>query len=131
MRDLFRFEHTRKRDPAVNAWLQQHAHGLGAIACHWFEIIRNSGNDMQEILHDGQPTTCVENAAFAYVDVFTSHVNVGFFNGAYLPDPKRLLVGTGKTMRHVKLRPEQRINQADLTKLIECAYLDIRNRVKA
>jgi hypothetical protein len=33
-------------------------------------------------------------------------VNVGFFHGATLPDPARLLQGTGKFKRHVKLRPE-------------------------
>jgi hypothetical protein len=27
---------------------------------------------------------------------FTSHVNVGFFHGAALPDPARLLQGNGK-----------------------------------
>jgi hypothetical protein len=37
--------------------------------------------------------------------VFTAHVNVGFFRGAELSDPNGLLQGTGKFMRHVKLRP--------------------------
>ena len=32
-------------------------------------------------------------------DVFTSHVNVGFFHGAALPDPARLLQGNGKFCR--------------------------------
>jgi hypothetical protein len=45
------------------------------------------------------------DAPFGYVNVFASHVNVGFFCGASLPDSARLLQGTGKFMRHVKLRP--------------------------
>ena len=40
--------------------------------------------------------------AFAYVNVFRDHVNVGFFHGAFLSDPAGLLEGTGKRMRHVK-----------------------------
>jgi hypothetical protein len=64
------------------------------------------------------------------VNVFTSHVNVGFFHGASLPDPARLLQGTGKFMRHVKLRPGTATNDTALNKLIEAAYSDIKARVE-
>jgi hypothetical protein len=57
-------------------------------------------------------------------------VNVGFFQGAALPDPARLLQGTGKRMRHVKLRPGTAIDAASLRKLIEMAYSDIKARVE-
>jgi hypothetical protein len=57
-------------------------------------------------------------------------VNVGFFQGAALPDPARLLQGTGKFMRHVKLRPGTTTNTAALSRLIEAAYSDIKARVE-
>jgi hypothetical protein len=60
------------------------------------------------------------------VNVFTAHVNVGFFQGAALPDPAHLLQGTGKFMRHVKLRPGTATNAAALGKLIDAAYWDIK-----
>ncbi len=50
---------------------------------------------------DGCPVACVDDAPFGYVNVFTSHVSIGFFYGASLPDPSRVLVGTGRYMRHV------------------------------
>jgi hypothetical protein len=53
------------------------------------------------------PTACSDDAAFGYVNAFKDHVNVGFFYGALLRDPAHLLEGTGKRMRHVKLRPGQ------------------------
>ena len=77
---------------------------LGAIARRWFDVIRDCGDDVRELIHDDAPTACVADAAFAYVDAFTAHVNVGFFNGVALADPAGLLEGTGKFMRHVKLR---------------------------
>jgi hypothetical protein len=80
-------------------------------------------------LHDGHPTACVADAAFAYVNVFKAHVNVGFFRGAELADPKGLLEGTGKFMRHVKLSPERGVDAAALKKLIETAYNDMRGRL--
>jgi len=120
-----------KRDPAVDRWLREHADELGVLARQWFAALRACGDDVRELLHDGQPTACVGEAAFAYVDAFTAHVNVGFFCGAELPDPHGLLQGTGKFMRHVKLRPDRQANAAALTTLIEAAYADMTARLKA
>src|SRR6476619_5906872 len=129
MSQLMRFPTSVKRDPAIEAWMREHSDELGAIARRWFEVMRNCGDDVRELLHDGHPTACVGDAAFAYVNAFTAHVNVGFFRGAELADPKHLLEGTGKVMRHVKLRPELDVDPAALTKLIETAYTDIKQRL--
>jgi len=129
MTQLMRFPTSVKRDPAVEAWLSEHADELGTIARHWFEVIRNCGNDVLELLHDGCPTACLDDAAFAYVNVFAAHVNVGFFRGAELPDPNGLLEGTGKFMRHVKLRPRDDVDAAALTQLINAAYGDMTLRL--
>jgi hypothetical protein len=68
------------------------------------------------------------DAAFGYVNAFTAHVNVGFFRGAEIADPDGLLEGTGKFMRHVKLRPDREVDEAALERLIETAYADMRKR---
>ena len=101
------------------------------MARRWFAALRDCGDDVREVLHDGHPTACVEDVAFAYVNAFTSHVNVGFFHGAELPDPHGLLEGTGKFMRHVKLRPEGGIEVTALTKLIEASHVDVKERLQA
>jgi hypothetical protein len=125
-----RFPAAVRRDPAVEAWLQGRADELGAIARRWFEVIRACGDDVRELLHDGHPTACVGDAAFAYVDAFRAHVNVGFFRGAELADPDGLLQGTGKYMRHVKLRPENGADAAALERLIAAASSDMRKRLR-
>src|SRR5918999_5004637 len=102
--------------------MQAHSGGLGAIAWRWFEVMRDCGDDVRELLHDGHPTACVADAAFGYVNAFTAHVNVGFFLGAHLADPAGLLEGTGKNMRHVKLRPGIEIDRQALAALIQAAY---------
>jgi len=91
--------------------------------------MRNCGDDVLELMHDGCPTVCVADAPFGYVNVFTAHVNVGFFLGAELNDPAALLLGNGKRMRHVKLRPESAVDIDALGALIEAAYADIKTRV--
>lgn len=109
--------------------MQEHAGELGAIAQEWFEAMRSCGEEVRELLHDGCPVACVGDAPFGYVNVFRSHVNVGFFQGAALPDPAHLLQGTGRFMRHVKLRPGAAANTRALHRLIESAYWDIKARV--
>ena len=128
--DLFRLNGTVARDPAIDAWLNERTGELGAIAREWFEVMRSCGDEVRELLHDGCPVACLGDVPFGYVNVFTSHVNVGFFRGASLPDPARLLEGAGKLMRHVKLRPGMDSNDAALHRLIELAYEDIKERIE-
>lgn len=128
--DLLRFNGVVERDPAIDAWMKEHGGELGAIAREWFEVMRGCGDEVRETLHDGCPVACLGDVPFGYVNVFTSHVNVGFFHGAALRDPARLLQGTGKYMRHVKLRPGTAVDAAALHRLVEAAYLDIKARVE-
>jgi hypothetical protein len=134
--ELLRFNGAVERDPAIDAWMdawmkeQAGAGELGAIAHRWFEVMRKCGDEVRELLHDGCPVACLGDAPFGYVNVFHSHVNVGFFHGAALPDPAHLLQGAGKFMRHVKLRPGTATNAAALDRLIDTAYSDIKARVE-
>lgn len=129
MSELFRLSSTQRRDPAVEAWLSGRTDVLGGIAREWFECLRGCGDDVREAMHDGCPTACIGDAAFGYVNAYTQHVNVGFFQGAALSDPGSLLEGTGKRMRHVKLRPGGGISVVALRGLILSAYRDMRERV--
>jgi hypothetical protein len=129
--ELLRFNGAVERDPAIDAWMKEHSGELGAIAQRWFEVMRKCGDEVRELLHDGNPVACLGDAPFGYVNVFTLHVNVGFFRGAALPDPARLLQGAGKFMRHVKLRPGESSNDAALGRLLEMASSDIKARVES
>jgi hypothetical protein len=128
--DLLRFDGAVERDPAIDAWMKQHAGELGSIAHRWFEVMRKCGDEVRELVHDGCPVACLGDVPFGYVNVFTSHVNVGFFQGASLPDPARLLQGTGKFMRHVKLKRGTPTSATALSSLIDAAYSDIKARVE-
>src|SRR4051812_32982202 len=131
MTQLLRFSGSVKRDSAIESWMTAHTGALGRIARQWFEVMRRCGDDVREVLHDGHPTVCIDDAGFAYVNAFKAHVNVGFFRGAELPDPENLLEGTGRFMRHVKLRPNCGVNAKALTRLIDSAYKDMKKRVQA
>jgi hypothetical protein len=128
--ELLRFKGTVERDPAIDAWAKDHAGALGDIAYQWFEVMRKCGDEVRELLHDGCPVACLGDVPFGYVNVFTSHVNVGFFRGAELLDPAGLLQGSGKFMRHVKLKEGTATNAAELRTLIDAAYADIKARIE-
>ena len=131
MSQLFRLSGSVKRDPSIDIWMKEHTGELGEIARHWFGVMRSCGEDVREVLHDGHPTACVADAAFAYVNAFKAHVNVGFFRGAEIADPDGLLEGTGKFMRHVKLGPARDLDATALSRLISTAYDDMKTRVRA
>ncbi|CAN7460387.1 DUF1801 domain-containing protein [Phenylobacterium sp. LjRoot225] len=129
MADLFRLPSAVRRDPDVDAWFAQ-GDALRGMVQPWFEELRGCGADVRELLHDGHPTVCVADAAFAYVDAFAAHANLGFFYGAALEDPAGLLQGVGKRMRHVKLHWGRPPDASACRDLIAAAYQDIRLRLK-
>jgi hypothetical protein len=126
---FLRFNGAVKRQPEIDAWFDARNPELGAIARVWFEEMRKCGDDVTELLHDGHPTACVADAAFGYVNVFTSHVNIGFFHGASLGDAAGVLQGSGRFMRHVKARPGSLPEDAPLKALIRAAYVDIKKKL--
>ena len=129
MKGMLLFPSAIKRDPTIDAWLNTRTNELGSIAQKWYARMRACGNDVRELMHDGCPTVCVQDAPFGYVNIFKDHVNVGFFYGAELRDPAGLLEGTGKRMRHVKVKPGCEPDSAALAVLIETAYSDIKARL--
>lgn len=126
---LLRFTGSVQRAPAIESWFAEQPDELRSIAQTWFARVRRSGADVQELMHDGLATACVDDAPFAYVGAFKEHINVGFFHGAFLPDPAGLLNGTGKQMRHVKVKPGVAVDEAALEALIAAAYRDIVTRL--
>jgi len=132
MNAILRFSGAVHRDPVIDSWLNRAAADeLHSIARRWFARMRECGGDVRELMHDGCPTACVADAPFAYVNIFKAHVNVGFFHGADLSDPARLLEGSGRRMRHAKRRPGADVDSPALDALIAAAYLDIKARLEA
>jgi hypothetical protein len=130
MDDILRFPSAVKHDAAIDTWLRAQRDDLRPLVETWFVRMRQCGLDVRELMHDGCPTACVDDAAFGYVNAFKDHVNVGFFFGALLKDPAHLLTGTGKRGRHVKLRPGREVDCAALAQLVDAAYVDIKARLR-
>ena len=61
---------------------------------------------------------------YAYIGVHKSHVNLGFYYGATLQDPDRLLEGSGKKLRHVKIRSLEVAESRAIKELLKAALSD-------
>jgi hypothetical protein len=131
VRSFLTFDGAVPHEPQIDRWFEAHPPELAAIAREWFARLRGCGPDVTELLHDGHPTACVGEAAFGYVNIFTAHVNVGFFHGVSLADPAGLLQGSGRFMRHVQAKPGALPDPEHLQALITAAYDDIKARLVA
>jgi hypothetical protein len=126
---LFLLPSAVRSDATVDAWFEDVTDPFRLLVRPWFECMRACGPDVRELIHDGCPTACVGDAAFAYVGAYKAHASLGFFHGNALPDPAGLLEGSGKRMRHVKLRIGVQADEAALAELIVAAYEGVRQRV--
>jgi len=84
------------------------------------QLILASSTNIDEQFKWSRPVYSVNNL-FCYLHKSANHVTIGFHNGSHLDDPEGLLEGEGKGMRHVKIRPAEKINSAGIKQLIKKA----------
>ena len=58
---------------------------------------------------------------YCYIAPQKEYANLGFYYGAVLPDPEGLLEGTGKNLRHVKVREAVEVSGPALRQLVQLA----------
>jgi len=61
------------------------------------------------------------NIAFVYTYAGVEYINLGFMQATALSDPKKLFEGTGKGMRHIKIRTAKDIPAAQVKKWVKAA----------
>ena len=101
--------------------------GLAAIARRLRAIIRSvDGSTVETVrLGDNAATYGVGpkkmTDGYAYIMPMRGYINLGFYQGAVLKDPGRLLEGTGKGLRHVKVRSLAEANRPPVRALVATA----------
>ena len=64
--------------------------------------------------------------SFCHVAVYSKHVNLGFNRGVDLYDPRGILQGAGKQIRHVTIREASDLKNSYLTRLLRVAVRNAR-----
>src|SRR6185503_4192421 len=111
--------------------------GLATIARRLRAMIRDVDGGVVETvrLGDNSATFGVGprkmTDGYAYSMPMRGYIDLGFYQGALLADPERLLEGTGKGLRHVKIRSLAEANRPSVRALMATALVRRRNGATA
>jgi hypothetical protein len=122
----------RKPSPQVLDLLSACLPGVAHLALVLRDVVLNEAPEAEEVLYSvyaevivfkltGQP-----GGAFCYVAAYARHVNLGFYRGSDLPDPQRVLKGTGKKMRHIRFDSADDLRHEHLGSYIRAAVEQAR-----
>lgn len=84
-------------------------------------LVRKLVPGVRETINPWGIPTFDYHGPMAYFMVHAGHITFGFHRGASLADPERLLEGTGKSLRHVKLRTLDDLRRPALKALVKDA----------
>jgi len=84
-------------------------------------LILSAAPDILEEIKWSRPCYSTPRGMFCYLHRTKNHVTIGFQRGAALKDPKSLLEGTGKDMRHIKIAKAEEIDRQAILQLIQQA----------
>jgi hypothetical protein len=94
---------------------------LGDVAQALRRLMKKLVPGTTESVNPWKIPTFESNGPMCFFTVGKNHVTFGFLRGTSLPDPAELLEGTGKNLRHVKLRTLEDLREPALKKLILAA----------
>jgi hypothetical protein len=94
---------------------------LGRVVRGLKELVKQCVPGTRETVNAWGVPTFEEKNPFCFYMVGKSHVTFGFHFGTSLNDPEGLLEGTGKNIRHVKLRTVEDLGNRGLREMIVAA----------
>ena len=108
-------------------YLTRYEPAIMALTLALREIVLEEAPEARELVHAGYAVavaftfTGKMGGAFCYVAAYRTHVNLGLNHGAVLPDPHKVLVGTGRQMRHIRIATERDLSLPYLRTFIRAA----------
>ena len=112
--------------PTVEEFLAPFPPQTQALAQQVRQLIKETCPHLKETVRPGRNAITYEAGErmsewLLYISPFKGHVNLGFFTGTSLPDPQGLLQGTGKSLRHVKIKQLEDVQNPALRELLRAA----------
>jgi len=100
-------------DEYAGAFPGWQAETIGAIR----QIIREAAPKATESIKWAQPVWA-ENGPMIWLKAYKSYINLGFWHGVELTDPKGLLEGDGNLMRHMKISSAEELNKPAVKRFV-------------
>jgi hypothetical protein len=105
----------------IDDYVEKKGSKLIAVAEGLRRLVKKSVSGSTELMNPWSIPTFESNGPMCFFMVGKNHVTFGFLRGTSLPDPEKLLEGTGKNLRHVKLRTVEDLKRPGVKKLIVAA----------
>jgi hypothetical protein len=107
--------------PDPTEWFDAAPEGQRPILVGLRKLILSAAPGIVEEIKWGRPCYSTTNGMFCYLHYTKNYATLGFHKGTSLKDPKNLLEGTGKDMRHIKVADADAVKQPALLPLIKQA----------
>jgi len=108
----------------IDAFIRQASPLVRPVLRDLRELVRNELPEAKEEIKWGRPVYSL-NHIVCYLAASGDHANLGFYRGVELKDPKGLLEGEGKKLRHIKVYKREEIRRRWYGTLIrQAARLD-------
>ncbi len=104
----------------LKSYVDELAPPLRAVVRMIDAIVRKTVPDAEVKLKWGHPAYH-DGKIFCAIAAHSGHVNLQIWGGAELADPQRLLVGTGRQMRHIRFEPGEPVRRAAITAIVRAA----------
>ena len=117
-----------KRPNDMDAFLAKTPREWKPVVAELRNLVHELAPGLTEAMKYGMPSYTHENHTVVYIMPTADHVNLGFYDGVDLEDPNKLLEGTGKRLRHVKIRTVQEAKSPALKALVEEA-MRVRDKI--
>jgi len=105
----------------IDGYVKKKDEKIGEIVKELRRLVKKTAEGASESMNPWKLPTFGSNGPMCYFSAGKNHVTFGFLRGTSLPDPGKLLEGTGKSLRHVKLRSVEDLRRPALKKLIQAA----------
>ena len=112
-----------KQYASFNDYLMDQTSGNRSIIRALRQFVKRMAPELQETVKWGNGCWVGGNGPVAYVHAETGYVQFGFFYGSLLSDPKRLLEGSGKYVRHIKVYDPSDIDSRAFSALLKQAMV--------
>ena len=104
----------------IDAYVRK-AGKLAGVAKAVRTLVKKSAADCEEYVSPWKTPAFDSNGPLCVFVLGKEHLSLAFLRGAKLPDPDKLMEGTGKGVRHVKLHSLAEVKRPGVKKLIVAA----------
>jgi hypothetical protein len=102
----------------IDAYVERKEAKVAAVARGLRALMKKEVKGVKESVNSWKIPTFEVEGPMCFFMAGKRHVSFGFLRGTALDDPAKLLEGTGKSLRHVKLREVEDLKRPELRKLI-------------